>query len=165
MKIIDNFLEEEYFKKLVDLIISNKFAWYYNPFVASETEISDSLSLWFLTHMFYDSQVPEKILSSYYSLLLPLCDKIEIKSMIRMRANFYPNTSTLYEHQMHTDKNFSHTAALLSLNTCDGYTKLADGTKVDSIANRVVLFDAGENHCSTTTTNEKARINLIVNYL
>jgi uncharacterized protein (DUF1786 family) len=66
---------------------------------------------------------------------------------------------------MHTDKNFSHTAALLSLNTCDGYTKFADGTKVDSIANRVVLFDAGENHCSTTTTNEKARINLIVNYL
>ena len=66
---------------------------------------------------------------------------------------------------MHTDMEFSHTAAVLSLNTCDGYTKLADGTKVDSVENRIIFFDAGKAHCSTTTTNAKARFNIIVNYL
>jgi len=89
----------------------------------------------------------------------------EIKSLLRVRANYYPNTSTLLEHPMHIDREYSHTAALLSLNTCDGYTKLEDGTKFDSVANRVIFFDASKKHCSTTTTNTKSRFNIIVNYL
>ena len=59
---------------------------------------------------------------------------------------------------MHVDMNYSHSGAILSLNTCDGYTKLKDGTKIDSVANRILLFDASEEHCSTTTTNVPARI-------
>ena len=31
--------------------------------------------------------------------------------------------------------------AIFSLNTCDGYTKFKDGTKVESVANRIVIFD------------------------
>ena len=60
---------------------------------------------------------------------------------------------------------FSHSAALFSLNTCDGYTKLKDGTKINSVANRVLLFDAGEEHCSTTTTDDFTRVNININYL
>ena len=66
---------------------------------------------------------------------------------------------------MHKDYSFSHSGAILSLNTCDGYTKLKDGTKIDSVANRVLLFDASEEHCSTTTTNVSARINININYI
>ena len=66
---------------------------------------------------------------------------------------------------MHFDYPFSHSSALLSLNTCDGYTKLKDGTKIDSIANRILLFDASEEHCSTTTTNVPARFNININYI
>ena len=66
---------------------------------------------------------------------------------------------------MHFDYPFSHSSALLSLNTCDGYTKLKDGTKIDSIANRILLFDPSEEHCSTTTTNIFARINININYI
>ena len=63
-------------------------------------------------------------------------------------------------------KVYSHSGAILSLNTCDGYTKLEDGTKIDSIANRILLFDAGEvMHCPTTTSNDYARINIIINYM
>ena len=88
-----------------------------------------------------------------------------MKSLIRIKANFYPNTERLQEHPMHVDMEFSHSGAILSLNTCDGYTKLKDGTKIDSVANRVLLFDASEEHCSTTTTNVSARINININYI
>ena len=92
-----------------------------------------------------------------------------IKSVLRMRANLFVNTSTVYEYQMHTDYPFSHSAAILSLNTCDGYTGIEDEdgqiTKVDSVANRVVLYDAGKNHCSSTTSDANARFNIIVNFL
>ena len=165
MKIIDNFLEEEYFNTLADLICSTdyEFAWFYGQY---NRQHSDALQ-YFFTHMIYNKSVPQ---SSHFDLMKNLCSEIDaggkgIKALLRIRANYFPNTSTLHEYEMHTDYEFSHTAALLSLNTCDGYTKIADGTKIDSVANRVVLFDAGEDHCSTTTTNAKARFNLIVNYL
>ena len=65
---------------------------------------------------------------------------------------------------MHNDMSYSQFGCILSLNTCDGYTKLKDGTKIDSVANRVLLFDPSEEHCSTTTTNVSARININLNY-
>ena len=66
---------------------------------------------------------------------------------------------------MHSDFEFSHSGAVLSLNTCDGYSKLKDDTKINSVANRMLLFDASEEHCSTTTTNVFARININMNYI
>ena len=76
------------------------------------------------------------------------------------------DTKILHEHHpMHSDYKFTHSGAILSLNTCDGYTKLKDGTKIDSVANRILFFDAGEKHCSTTTTNTFARFNININYI
>ena len=43
--------------------------------------------------------------------------------------------------------------------------KLEDGTKIDSIANRMLIFDGAEKHCSTTTTNVPVRINININYI
>jgi hypothetical protein len=51
------------------------------------------------------------------------------------------------------------------LNTCDGYTGFADGTKVESVENRLILFDSLEDHYSTSTSNAQARINLNINYV
>ena len=65
---------------------------------------------------------------------------------------------------MHIDYPFPHKGAILSLNTCNGYTKLEDGTKVDSVANRILLFDASTPHCSTTTSDTTARFNININY-
>ena len=162
---IDNFFDEEDFNKLKDLIISHHFEWYFCNHVATEAEEKE-LSSYFFTHVLYANHAP---ISLHLNSIKPFFDKIEeneeIKSLLWVRANCYLNTSTLLEHSMHTDRDYSHTAALLSLNTCDGYTKLKDGTKVDSVANRVLFFDAGEDHCSTTTTNTKARYNITVNYL
>ena len=69
------------------------------------------------------------------------------------------------EHSEHSDYPFSHKGALFSLNTCDGYTKFNDGTKVESVANRIIFFDASKNHQSTTTSNAKLRYNINFNFL
>ena len=104
--------------------------------------------------------------SPHFEMILPILEKLNIKSLIRVKANLYPYSGeTLHEHGMHTDYEFPHYAALLSLNTCDGYTKLEDGSKIESIANRMVIFDASQKHCSTTTTSDFARINININYL
>ena len=89
---------------------------------------------------------------------------LQPRSVIRVKCNLYPATFKIREHENHTDYDFSHKAAIFYLNTCDGYTKLEDGTKVDSVENRLLLFDAGNPHCSSTCTNKKARFNINFNY-
>ena len=64
----------------------------------------------------------------------------------------------------HVDNFDPHLAGIFSLNTCDGYTKFENGTKIESIANRFFLFDGSTKHASTTTTNVPARFNINFNF-
>jgi hypothetical protein len=112
--------------------------------------------------MIYNENVP---MSPYYEKMIPILEKLDAKCLVRIKANLFPNTEILHEHPMHQDYEFSSTSAILSLNTCDGYTKLKDGTKIDSVANRILLFDSSEEHCSTSTTNVPARFNININYI
>ena len=65
---------------------------------------------------------------------------------------------------LHIDYPYLHKIAVLYINSCDGYTKFEDGTKIDSIANRMLIFDGDTMHTSSTTTNEIARCNINFNY-
>ena len=164
-EVIDNFLDEEYFDSLVTIFTdkdktgNETMPWFFNSSIAARNVIEDKL--FYMSHLFYDGNVPQ---SSLYDKLVPLLQKLEARCLIRIKANLYPNSEILHEHPMHTDYPYSHSAAILSLNTCDGYTKLEDGTKIDSVANRILLFDASNEHCSTTTTNVPVRFNININY-
>ena len=178
-EVIDNFLDKEYFVSLKRLFVGKEntelgepmplplpVGWEFHPDTLTDdkkkilTEEEDKF--FYMIHPIYGMHTP---LSNTYSDLIPLLSKLKIKALLRATANLYPNTEMIHEHSMHRDYTYSHSAALFSLNTCDGYTKLKDGTKIDSVANRILLFDASEKHCSTTTTNVKARFNLNINYL
>ena len=50
------------------------------------------------------------------------------------------------------------------MNTNDGYTEFEDGTKVESVANRLVTFPANLKHTGTSCTDEKTRIVINFNY-
>jgi hypothetical protein len=171
-EVIDNFLDEEYFDELVTNVADKEkgegngdMPWYFRSSVAYTTD-GDEDKFFYMTHTAYDWNVPK---STLYEKVIPLLMKLGPDGidpiLIRVKANLYPNTERLHEHPMHFDYNFSHSAAILSLNTCDGYTKLKDGTKIDSVANRILLFDGSEDHCSTTTTNVPARFNINMNYI
>jgi hypothetical protein len=165
-KVIDNFLDEKYFDSLVTLFtdkekIGNRgMPWYFSSSITDLAGAEDNF--FYMYHVFYGHHRP---MSALYENLIPLLEKLRAEVLVRIKANLYPNTERLHEHPMHRDFEFSHSGAILSLNTCDGYTKLADGTKIDSVANRVLLFDASEKHCSTTTTTVPARINININYI
>ena len=65
---------------------------------------------------------------------------------------------------MHIDYDYVHTAAIFSLNSCDGFTMLEDGTRIDSKANRMLIFEGSQLHGSTTTTDSWARCNININF-
>jgi len=164
-EVIDNFLDEEYFGSLETLFTDKektgnfKMPWFFQSSVVDDAVVEGNL--FYMVHPIYDQNVPW---SDHYNSLIPLLEKLNTPGLLRIKANLFPNTEILHEHPMHIDYNFSHSSAIFSLNTCDGYTKLKDGTKIDSVANRVLLFDGSEKHCSTTTTNVSARININFNF-
>ena len=51
------------------------------------------------------------------------------------------------------------------MNTNNGYTKFEDGTKVESVANRLVTFPASMMHTGTSCTDKKIRIVINFNYM
>ena len=154
----DNFLDQIDFKNLKNLLLGETFPWYFKDYVA-HTGKHEVHFYW--SHMFY---IESKAISPFVELLDPLFKKLEIKALIRARANLYSNQGKIIEHEKHTDFPFKHKGALFSLNTCDGFTVLEDGTKIQSVANQILLFDASQPHHSSTCTDAKIRCNININY-
>ena len=172
-EVIDNFLSDEEFEKIRFKIIggvqeSSDFVhqsieWFYNESVATDDISGDKNKYdFYMTHMIFSW--PNGVNSSLYKDVMPIIEKLGPTSIIRIKANLYPNQGTLREHQFHNDFLYPHQGAIFSINTCDGYTLLDDGTKVASIANRMLFLDASKPHASTTTSNTRTRININFNY-
>ena len=165
IEVIDNFLPLDEVEELQHLIIhSARFPWFYQEQVAVKNLSAIQSWNWYQTHIMY---VDNQSRSKYYDKIVDifLSKFNDLKALLRIKANFYPHTETLREHLPHTDYEFEHTAAIFSLNTCDGFTRMEDGTKIDSVKNRIVFFDGSTTHNSSTTTSDRVRWNLNFNYL
>ena len=55
--------------------------------------------------------------------------------------------------------------AIFYINTNDGYTVFEDGTKINSVANRICIFPHWMKHSGTTCTNTNRRIALNLNFV
>lgn len=156
-KIIDNFLPEDNFLSIQKGILRNlDFPWFMGNGVAYEDDGHN-----YFVHEFYKHHAP---VSEHIKILLPLLEKLDAPSLIRVKANMYIQGKEVVEHGMHRDNAYKHNGFILYLNTCNGYTKLEDGTKVDSVENRALFFDSYKPHCSTGCTDQLYRANININY-
>ena len=160
-KIIDNFLEKEKFDSLTNIVFSEYFPYYFQENINDLYINADKDNHFYLTHILYNHN---KNNSSSFDNFYFLLDKINAKSLIRMKINCYPKTHKLEIHKSHLDYDFKHKGCILYFNDCDGYTILKDGTKIESIANRALFFDPSLVHSSTSCTDKKARFNININY-
>ena len=162
-KIIDNYLSQKDFSNIKKKISSPDFPWFLNPYVAKPTS-KDGL---YFTHTFYRNYLPN---SNDFSLLNPLLNKLQANSLIRVKANLYPRTNKIFEHDKHFDvhdksgKPVVHKGFIFYVNTNNGFTRLANGEKIKSIENRGLFFEAHNLHNSSTCTDEPVRININFNY-
>ena len=170
LKIIDNFLTDNDFNLLVNNTVGRNDGHQVQFRVVSNVEnfgaIEENWS-WYMINMLYSTDTPQnEICGKIYEMFVPKFKELaNFKTMIRIKINAYPYTNVVKEHKEHIDFNYEHIGAVFSLNTCDGYTKFSDGTKVESVANRIVFFDASKYHQSTTTSNAKLRYNINFNFL
>ena len=159
MKIVDNYLPQDYFEHLKTTILGHNFPWLYEAEVANVGENQDEH--FYFTHRIYEEYAPK---SSFYQECIPFFEQLEMNALVRARALLYVNQGKQIVHEKHIDYNFEHKTAVFYFNTNNGYTEFEDGTKVESVENRVVLFDGSKPHNSSTCTDQKVRVVLSINY-
>lgn len=158
-KVTDNFLEKEIFLKMQKKFLGPWMSWYYNFAVLSDDEHEEHFQF---THMIYDDWSAR---SSVIEDVMPLIKKINPAALVRIKANLGTKTEKNEKTGFHKDMDFSCTTAVFYLNSNNGYTIFEDGTKIESIENRLVEFDSELLHSGVTQTDTKVRVLLNMNYI
>ena len=171
-QVIDNFLPEEHFDKISNLLMGSGMIWNYTDVVDYPGSNNNNKSQF--THLFF--KTPTGFISPLSDLVKPFIGLLKIGVLIRIKANLnVRSTENNRESGFHYDHQFvgsrlpdgtltSYTA-IYYVNTNNGYTLFKDGNfKVDSVANRLVIFDSSKLHKAVRCTDEKRRVVINFNY-
>lgn len=122
-----------------------------------------------MCHAFYHlNRFPhEPVTTQYLGLMLPIIARCRVLAIHRIKANLETYSgSEPYESEYHVDweneENIKSNmqAAIYYVNTNNGYTDFKDGEevrKVESVANRMVFFDAELSHRGVSSTDTRYR--------
>lgn len=160
-KIIDNFLPKDLSNTIHDVLLTSQYTnWYLQNDISGNESIDDNL-LFYMTHLYYADYT---VKSNDFTWIQHIMQKMDIKALIRVKANLYPRTEFLHIHSQHTDYPYSHKGAIYYVNDNDGFTILNGDVRVESKQNRLLLFDPSIPHQSTTCTDAPYRVNINFNY-
>tara|TARA_B100000925_G_C21903647_1_gene428263 strand:- start:264 stop:758 length:495 start_codon:yes stop_codon:yes gene_type:complete len=163
MIVIDEFIRKESFPQVQDIFLNDKnFHWSWSNVVDDNT--CDEIDNHQFFHMFYYEHSP---VSKYWSYILPILRKLDAKAIYSVKANCNVRTQNIVRHGFHVDvpTNYDSKTAILYINTNNGYTEFENGERVESVANRLVLFDSELKHTGTTCTDQQRRVVLNLNYI
>ena len=162
--VIDNFLSDEQFKTIQNFMLGSDLPWHYNDSKVTESQKEKESPYGFqFVHPFYNTHLHK---SDHINILNPLIEKISPLAIVKIKANMTMKTPELIEYGYHTDvvTDTGLLTAVFYLNNNNGYTKLIDGTKVESKENRIVIFDSQAYHTGTSCTDERFRAVINLNY-
>jgi len=156
IKIIDNFLDIEYFIKLKNTFLDINFPWYFQ-----KGKVFDFDGNFQCTHIFFQNN---KINSNHFDLIEPILLKLNVKSLVKAKLNSTFKENIIKSFHLHTDVTFDCITAILYLNSNNGKTVFKNGEEIESIENRIVVFPSNLEHTGTTHTDTHYRMVLNLNY-
>lgn len=172
MKIEDNFLKQGDFNRLQAFMMNtgsgtfegDGLAWFYNGII----DFKEDVDKFQFVHVFYTNSRP---IDDSIQILTPILKILKPIALWRIKANLLTRTSKIVENEFHRDQSGvleeklkQWTTSIFYVNTNNGYTEFEDGTIVESVRNRLVLFPCNLKHRSTTTTDTRHRLNVNINY-
>ena len=166
-QIINNCLPREEFFALKSAIFNEQFPWtLHDKSYPGKTDCEDRFNCQFV-HVFYQSP---NISSPQINIINPLIKRLQHQLFIRAKANITTAAEKIQVYGYHVDipdalATLSKTA-IFYLNTNDGYTIFEkDGEKIDSLENRMLIFDSSERHSGTNCTDQKYRAVINFNFI
>ena len=161
VKVVDNLLNPEEFKKINKVLMGSEFPWYFLP-----DKVSSGDGNFQMCHNFILSGKP---VSKFLTILDPFIKKLNMKKVIRIKANKTFKKSTNIESEMHIDvkrkDDEKFKTAVFYCNTNNGSTLFENGERVLSKENRAVIFDGKTLHCGVDCTDSLRRVVINFNYI
>ena len=174
VKIDDNYLDLGSFVSIRDLCFHTEesqfkdpLPWYWSAVLLEDTYDGDLDDNFQFCHSFYNHDYPQSPHIKYVeNLMNKIIDTNGARSFVRIKANLNPRTPKIIRHGFHVDipRNDNVTTSIYYVNSNNGYTEFEDGTKIESVENRLVSFPAKMRHSGTTCTDKQARVVINFNY-
>tara|TARA_B100000131_G_C17750514_1_gene464965 strand:+ start:26 stop:547 length:522 start_codon:yes stop_codon:yes gene_type:complete len=160
IKVIDKFLPTDVYYGIRNYFTSDNCPWVICDGIASAQSGIDD---WQLAHPIYVSEYR----SGSLNFIRPIIDRIQPDVICRIKANSRRVRNELKEDELHTDFKFvcdDYYTGIYYVNSNDGYTSFEDGTKVDSIGNRMVIFKGNTMHGGSTHTDTICKWRVVINF-
>ena len=160
ISVTEKLLSDNDFVPIQSVLMGENFPWF-TTFKCYDIARENATNIQFV-HNFYSNEKP---FSSYFDLLKPIFDKINVRSLVRVKANLQPRTHERITYGMHTDNDLNCNTAIYYINTNNGETLFENKQTVTSEENKIVVFPSHFKHAATTNTcDKKYRIVLNLNY-
>ena len=167
-KVIDNFLGPEENLNLTKNLLARNFPWS----ITSKTGVMQlhGFNLNPLnmqnTHIFVSKG---EVVSDHYHVIEKLSNKLNYSNSIRIKANCELAKYVQFKSDFHIDQRNPDktplenvTNCIYYLNTNNGYTEFRDGTIVESLSDRLLIFPNNLSHRGVSQTNCSYRI--VINF-
>ena len=164
IKIYDDLIGQNQFKVIQESFMGTRMPWIYQDFIVCDEDLTcDQKHNQQFYIVVYDNYGPT---SEAFELMQPIImhKDLNIQSLVKIKANCNVRTEEVVSHGMHCDVPFTCTTAVYFINDNDGYTTFEDGTRVESVANRMVTFPSTMKHSGSTCTDQKRRVVINFNY-
>lgn len=153
--------------RLKESLMGHRSCWYYHDFIDYDTEEEkEDIKKFQFVYIFYERGMWTV---SDPSIVYPLLEILEPLALIKLKANLQTRSETFFSNSLHTDAmspvNPQHVTGVYYLNTCNGKTIFESGQEVDSVANRLLIFNPNERHCGTSVTDSKTRCVININFI
>tara|TARA_B100001113_G_scaffold173124_1_gene141766 strand:+ start:115 stop:669 length:555 start_codon:yes stop_codon:yes gene_type:complete len=173
IKIYDDFLTKEQYLPLYQYFIDTRTGfngesvpWYWVDGVVT----MDDGRIQFVSVGYAANNIVNRTM---FHVLTPILEKLEVMCLYRIKANLgLPESlqSISHEDTLHTDdwrcdppNTCSMTTGIYYVNSNNGYTLFEDGTKVESVANRMVTFPCTMRH-GGIPHNDSNKGRIVVNF-
>ena len=162
-EVLDNALPTEVFEQIQHYIMF-QCDWYFSDNIVKEEDKQFPIS--YFVHSFYELYSTYDVKISHgFNAIKPILEALNPKSIRRIKGNQYVNQNLFVEHGLHTDSDDEHMkAAIFYVNGNNGYTMFESGEKIESVENRLLIFNSNIPHKSTNCTDELRRITVNFNY-
>ena len=166
-KIIDNFLEKDFYMKLSEDLKSDKIPWYKRNFDVNPNVGNTLNKNGYFTFCFYNNLQPDHPL--FFEYMPSILKKLKVLSLIQIRCNLTFRDKDTIESCYHTDYNSNKAiTGILFLDTCNAKTVLKIKDKevfIDNIENRMLLFPTNILHKAIYQTDIHKRYLINFNFL
>ena len=153
LRVIDNFLPPDNFKKIESLLLGDNFPWFYNNNVITSIK---EIGIYQFTHTFFTNTNDKGKNSSWLDMWNNYIYKINAKECYRIKANMNIKTishePSLWHNDLKHNINCPRKTSVFYINDNNGYTEFRNGDRIESVANRAIIFDNNLEHRGVSHT-------------